>query len=120
MKKWLISARNALKGVYLLLRYERNARIEFVCAFVVIGLGLWLTLSTVEWVLILLCIGLVLSTEAVNSAIERLGDLYTKENKPEIGQLKDISAGAVFILAFISLCIGIIILLPKMIRQLGL
>ena len=59
--------------------------------------------------LILLCIGLVLGLEMMNSAIESLVDLVTLERNPLAGRIKDIAAGAVLLVSFISVVIGVIV-----------
>lgn len=118
MKKWLNSASHALNGIIVFFRTERNARIEGVAAMLALCLGIWLQISSAEWCIILLCIGGVLSAEAFNSAIERLSDLYTRERHPEIGILKDIAAGAVFIMALLSFCIGMLIFGPPLYKML--
>lgn len=120
MKKWLNSVGYALKGIVLLLRTERNARIETGLAFAVLVLSVWLKLSMYEWCFILICIGAVLAAEAFNSSIERLANFFSQEQHPEIGNIKDISAGGVLILALISACVGILILGPKLVDKLGI
>ncbi len=113
MKKLLSSAGHAINGIALFFRTERNARIEISISVVVIILALYVRVSLVEWSILLLCIGLVLMAEAFNSAIERMADFQMKEKHPEIKSIKDIAAGAVLISAVISLVIGVIIFLPK-------
>jgi len=56
----------------------------------------------------------VLALELVNTAVERVVDLVTKEFHPLAKQAKDIAAGAVLLYAILSVVIGCIIFLPKM------
>lgn len=114
MKKWFNSFGFALAGILLFFKTERNARIELVAACIAILLSIWLQIPAVEFSIILLCIGAVLSAEAFNSSIERLADHQTSEIKPHIKAVKDIAAGAVLIFSIIALVIGLIILGPKM------
>lgn len=103
------SFRFAANGLQLLLR-EPNARIHLAAAFFVIVLGLIRQLSHLKWVAIIFAITLVLITEAVNTCIEKLCNLWC-DNKwhPEVKIIKDIAAGAVLIAAVISIIIGIIV-----------
>lgn len=117
MKKWLNSASHAITGIGLLIRTERNFRIELVMAAGAIAMGFWLNISLVSFCIILLCIGAVLSAEAFNSAVERMADIYSSGPHPEIKNLKDISAGAVLILAIASLLIGLLIFGPEIIEK---
>ena len=120
MKKWFNSAGYALKGISSLLKSERNARIEFTAALLVVLLCTWLSISAIQWSCILFSIGAVLSAEAFNSAVEKLSDLYTREHHAGIGNIKDISAGAVLIACITSMVIGMIILGPLLLKKFGI
>lgn len=98
-----------------MLKEERNARIELIVALLVIGLGIWLKVSTIEWCLILICIGALLSAEALNTSIERLSDFMSSEWNDKIRDVKDIAAGSVFVISIIGSIIGLIIFIPKII-----
>ena len=61
----------------------------------------------------ILAIGLVISIEGVNTAIEKLSDFIHPNHNPKIGIIKDVSAGAVFIAATCAFVIVLIIYIPK-------
>lgn len=105
----------AWQGMKALLRYEHNARIHLAAALVAIVLGFMLRISSVEWCVVAICIGMVLSAEAMNSAIEALADKITTEHDPLIGRAKDLGATAVTLLAIVAAISGAIIFLPKLI-----
>lgn len=92
---------------------EAHAKIHFIAAVAAIALAVFLRCSALEWCLIILCIGIVISAEAVNTAVEKLSDRITTERDPLIGAAKDIAAGAVLIVAAAALAVGLIIFLPK-------
>lgn len=69
-----------------------------------------LGLSTFEWIAVILCIGAVLAAEGVNSAIEALCDKVSPEYDEAIKHTKDLAAGAVLILAVMSIIVGLLIL----------
>ena len=70
-------------------------------------------LSTFEWIAVILCIGAVLAAEGVNSAIEALCDKVSPEYDEAIKHTKDLAAGAVLILAVMSVIVGLLIFVPK-------
>jgi diacylglycerol kinase (ATP) len=106
----------AFHGLVRLVRYEHNAWIHTLAAICAVGLGIWCRLSAVEWGLVLICIGLVLSLEAVNTAIEKLVDLVSPQHNREAGNIKDLSAAAVLIGSIIALGVGMIIFIPHLLR----
>jgi len=103
----------AINGLRLCWK-EPNFRIHLLVSAVVLVLGYWLSISAQEWGLVLLCMGLVLSVEMVNTAIEHLCNLLHPGQHPVIKLVKDVSAAAVLLAAFISVCCGAIIFLPKL------
>ncbi|MDR1783998.1 MAG: diacylglycerol kinase family protein [Dysgonamonadaceae bacterium] len=117
-KKRFASFGYAFQGIATLFREEPNAVIHLLITVVAIVLGFFLKISLGEWLAIIICIGLVLSMEALNTAIENLSDFSTKEKHPIIKKAKDLAAAAVFICAMASLTVGIIIFLPKLIALL--
>lgn len=94
---------------------EINFRIHVFISLLVFCLGFIFRLNNLEWVGISLCIGMVISAEIFNTALEHLCDLTSKEIMPEIKLIKDISAFGILFLAIISSIVGFIIFLPKVI-----
>ena len=103
----------AWQGVLHTIRNQRNMRIHLVVAFIVLFAGWWFHCSRMEWCILLFCIGVVLSAEMLNSAIEDLTDHVSPEWNKHIGAIKDMAAAAVLILAMISFAAGLIIFVPK-------
>lgn len=116
MKKFIYSAQFALQGVREFFSHNRNGRIQMMIGTATIALGFILSISPVEWLLILFCIGLVLSLEMINSAIENYCDLVTTEFHTGIKIVKDIAAGAVLVASIVSLIIGLIIFIPALVQ----
>jgi diacylglycerol kinase (ATP) len=99
----------ACKGIVSLLRSEPNAWLHAIATFVVITCGVIKNLNRVEWCLIALAIGIVWVAEAINTAIEKLCDLYTETFHPLVKSIKDIAAAGVLLAAATSAVIGIIV-----------
>ncbi|NMH85941.1 diacylglycerol kinase [Flavivirga algicola] len=103
----------AFKGALLLLKTEASIKIQFVIALIVTLTGLYYQISLTEWMVQLLCIGMVMSIEGINTAIEAIADFIHPEHHNKIGLIKDIAAGAVFIASVFAIVVGFIIYLPK-------
>lgn len=77
-------------------------------------MAFYFRIDVIEWVAILFAIGFVLTTEIINTALENICDLISKERNERIKTIKDLSAAAVLISAITALVIGIIVFLPKL------
>ena len=110
------SVKYAIWGIYLLFSKERNAQIHLGITIIILVLGKWLKITKEEWLWILLMIGMVLTTEAINTALEKLSDVVAPDRSIQIRNLKDVSAGAVLIAAIIALIGGLIIFIPKLLN----
>jgi diacylglycerol kinase (ATP) len=99
----------AFRGFYACLKTERNLRFHLGVTFYVIIGGFILQLPLSEWLAIFLCIGAVLSAELFNTALEKLCDALHPGQSPAIGLVKDITAGAVLMLAVTSAVVGVLI-----------
>lgn len=104
---------NAFRGLKDCLSHEKNFQIQYVIALLVVGAGIFFSLSAMEWMILLICFAIVLGFEIINSAIEKLCDLVCPEFNLTIKKVKDMCAGVVLLSAIISFIIGCIIFLPK-------
>lgn len=107
------SFRFGFQGIASAAARERNMQIHIFISVIVIIAGFVFSISKIEWIAILLAIGGMIALEMMNTAIERTVDMYTKEFHPLAKQAKDIAAGGVLIFAIISVVIGLIIFLPR-------
>ncbi len=115
----LINAfRNAFNGLFHFFRNERNAKIQSGIGILVVVTACLLNVSFFEWLILLLCIGWVLSLEMLNSALEKLCDLVNPSYHPVIKTVKDVSAAAVLWTSIISALIGGVIFLPRILKML--
>jgi diacylglycerol kinase (ATP) len=102
----------AARGFLYILRYEHNARIHVFISGVVLIMGFLLHIKRLEWVLVLLCMGFVLTAEMINTVIEKLSDIVSPGRNAQIGAIKDISAAVVLLSSLIALIAGLIIFVP--------
>lgn len=113
MKIFLNRVRFALNGWIAFFRKDANGQIELFIAVMVIVAGFLLHISVTEWMIVLSCIGVVVSLEMLNAAIEKICDHLHPERHPVIGFVKDVAAGAVLWASVIAAVIGLLIFLPK-------
>jgi len=92
----------------------RNFRVMLAAAVVVIVLGFFLNISLMEWCLVTLAMGLVLSLELLNTAGEKLVDILSPDHDLRYGIVKDILAGAVLVAALVAAVVGALVFLPKL------
>lgn len=114
LRKRINSFRYALQGLSELFRSQPNARIHLFVTVAVVALGFYCHLSRLEWVAICICISLVLTAEALNTALEYLTDLMSPDYHPLAGKAKDVAAAAVLLAAIGAVVVGLILFLPRL------
>jgi diacylglycerol kinase (ATP) len=108
------SLRFAFAGILRFFNKEHNSWIHIIATIAAITLALLLHCSKTDMILIVLATGFVWVAELFNTAIEKLADFVTTENRPEIKFIKDVAAAAVLIAALSALITGCIIFIPKL------
>ncbi|MBK6346327.1 MAG: diacylglycerol kinase family protein [Bacteroidales bacterium] len=103
----------AFRGLFLVIRTERNVRIHLFAALLVTTAGFIFGISKTDWIIILLLFAMVITAEMINTAIEKLADVAEPGFSNKVRDLKDISAGAVLWMSMVSIIIGIIIFAPE-------
>ncbi len=109
----------AFKGIADVVLHQANMQIHVVVMLLVLFIAFLLPLHALEWAVLLICMGMVLSAELFNSALEYLTDLVSPDYHPLAGKAKDAAAGAVLICAFVAVLVGLLILGPKLMIFLG-
>ena len=97
------------RGVWLFIKTTHNAWIHIGSLIVAVILGLYLHISHIEWMFLILAGGIVLISEAFNTAIEIDIDLTSPDYHPYARDTKDVAAGAVLISAVTALLLGVFI-----------
>lgn len=107
------SANHAWRGMGILLKTTHNLWGHLFFAALAVYLGIILRVSTTEWLFVVLVIGLVIVTEALNTALEIDIDLTSPEEHPYARDTKDIASAAVLVSIFIAILVGLVIFIPK-------
>lgn len=100
---------NAFRGIFMMIKSERNFQLEVAAFLINLFLIFYLHLSTLDSLLILIVSSGVLAAEIFNTAIEKICDIVQPEFDPRIGFIKDIAAGAVLLMALISVVTGALV-----------
>lgn len=108
----------AFNGLCSLLKNEHNSRIHLLAAIIAIAMGIVLKINYIEWSLLIIVIGFVFLSELLNSSLESLADVIEPEWNENIRKAKDYAAAAVLISAIISVIVGGLIFIPKILNLL--
>lgn len=114
--KLLQSFGYAFKGFFAAMQSELNMKIHLLISSCVFVAGAYFNITSTEWALVLLCMGLVLSLELINTAIEKLLNKLHPEFDETIGLAKDVSASAVLVASIFAVIIGAIIFVPYLLK----
>ncbi|WP_339020404.1 diacylglycerol kinase family protein [Spiroplasma endosymbiont of Atherix ibis] len=110
---------NAARGIFTAFKEESTLIVYLIVVIFAIGLGIWIKLSTIEWSIVILTIGVLTGFEFVNTSIENFVDLLSFEYNIQAKKIKDICAAASIINALLSVVIGFLIYLPKLIETIS-
>lgn len=111
-KSLLTSFRYAFEGVWHALKNNRNLRIDFIAATIVIILSVIFHTTPYEKGVLGITILLVICSEMINTSLEEMVNLITSEHRKEAKIAKDVAAGMVLVAAVGSVIIGIFIFAP--------
>ena len=109
IRKHTISFKHAFDGLAWSLRTQPNFRIHLVLAAIALGLSAYFDITKTEWAIIIFTIVLGLTAELINTAIESMTDLITKEWREEAKIAKDVSAGMMLTVAVGAVIVAIVI-----------
>lgn len=116
LKRLLYSFKHAFEGVIYAFAHDQNLRVHFLVALLVMIASIIFRVNPFEMGILGVMILLVICTEMINSAIEKMVDLITSEHKKEAKVAKDVAAGMVLLAAIGSIIVGILIFLPHILR----
>ncbi len=103
----------ALKGAYKLVTTEHSIMVQSSVGVLLFIAGFYFEISTTEWMFQILALGLVLSIEGLNTAVEKIADFIHPNYHERIGFIKDIAAGSVFFAAMTAIAMILLIYIPK-------
>lgn len=116
LRKWLRKFQLAGRGILFGMEGQNSFAVHLPVALLVVILAAMLRCEFWQWCTLGLCIGLVLSAELANSAIEELAKGLCDEQNPRVGRALDIASGAVFMASICAACIGAAIFIAQLWR----
>lgn len=114
MARLIKSFRYAIRGIFIVIRGENNARIHMIAATIVLLTGWWLELSVIELAILVLAIAMVILMEAANTVAEKILDIVDNSHNPRVAKAKDMAAGAVLLAALLAAIIGALMFVPHL------
>jgi diacylglycerol kinase (ATP) len=112
MRKFFRGFLFAFEGLFAAIKSEINVKFHLFAMLLVSIAGYYFSINIQEWIAIVLCFGIILSAELMNTAVEKLSDIMNPQQSEKIKLVKDISAAAVLIVAIAVAVVGLIIFLP--------
>jgi diacylglycerol kinase len=113
-RQWRAKFREALRGMKLGIRGHSSFFVHFFFAALVVMTAIVLRCDPLEWCMLWGCIGLVLTAELFNSAVETLYWGLDDLTRPRVRRCLDIAAGAVLLAGITAAVIGCIVFLPQL------
>lgn len=115
IKRFIKSFGYSWDGLKYAFKYEQSMTIHIITTILIIIAGIILKLNFQEWLICIVLIGLVISTELINTSIEAVVDLACQEIHPLAKTAKDTASAAVFVFALTALVGGLLLFVPKII-----
>lgn len=112
-KKIINSFKYAIQGILTSFKTERNMKIHISIMILVIIAGILFEINKYEWIICVICFAIVIGGELFNTAIETVVDMVMPYKNEKAKLAKDVSAGAVLVLAMGAAIVGFIIFMPK-------
>lgn len=110
----------SIDGLKYAYKYEQSMMIHVIATILVVAANIFFQVTGIEWLITIIAIGMVLSAELINTAIEAVVDLVTLEIHPLAKIAKDCGSAATFVLAMMAAVIGCVIYIPYVLGVLGL
>lgn len=116
LKRFIKSFKFAEEGVRYAFYHEQNIIVMFIMGIIAIIMGLIFNISYLERLVIILLIGMIISLEMMNTAIEAVVNLHDGDKKSAYGKVaKDCASGAVAFASIFAFIVGLIIFVPHII-----
>jgi undecaprenol kinase len=112
-KKKSIGFTYAMNGLKEVFKSERNFRLHLLSTILVFIVGTLYNITIGEWIAVVIVVGLVITAEILNTAIEEIINYIKPEIHPAAKRIKDLAAAGVFVSSLTALVVGLIIFLPK-------
>jgi diacylglycerol kinase len=111
-RSWFMMFRDAFRGIREGVLGERAFAVHLPMAVAVVAAAAFFSVTPTQWLVLILCITLVITTELLNSALERMAKAVTQDRNVHVGAALDIAAGAVLLASIGAVICGLVIFVP--------
>ena len=111
--------KNSVNGIKYYACDGKSIVLYLLGTLIEILMGYVYNINGLEWILIICILGVLLSVELINTAVESVCDLVSREYNPLIKIAKDCASGATFVIFIVAIILNIIIFLPKVLNLFG-
>jgi diacylglycerol kinase (ATP) len=119
-KTFIDSINNAIYGLKIVFRNERNFKFHIVAAILIFIVSLFMDLSSVEFLIITFTVSFVLFAEIINTAIEAIVDTMIKVYHPKAKIIKDVAAAGVLVSSVNAIVVAYLIFVGRLDTGLGM
>ena len=116
MKKIRNSFKYAIEGIWTSFKTERNMKIHIFIMILVIIAGIILKINKSEWIICIILFAIVIGSELFNTSIETIVDMVMPEKNEKAKIAKDVSEGAVLVVAIGAAIKGLVIFVPRILN----
>lgn len=115
---WLRKFQNAFRGIAVGVQGNRTNSffVHFPMAIATILAGLFLGVTKLEWMMLVLCVGIVIAAELFNCSIEHLAKSITNQPDENVRNALDIASGAVLITSLMAVIVGLVVLVTAALK----
>lgn len=110
----------AFRGLLYAFKTQPNIWVHAIATVLVVSVSIWLRISKIEWIAIIMSIGLVWVAELMNTVAETIVNISSPDKHPLARIAKDLAAAAVLITAIVAAAIGLIVLGLPLLLKLGI
>lgn len=106
----------ALVGLRYTLKNHKSFALQGTAALLALTCAVLLKISRVEWLILIVTIGSVLTAELFNTAAESILDYLEKKHNLNVRIAKDVAAAGVLVTAIVSIVVGLLIFGPYVLK----
>jgi diacylglycerol kinase len=117
IRRLIKSFKYAATGIHYAFRNDQNLTVHLIIATLVMVASIIFKVTPYEMGILGLTMVTVITTEMVNTALEKMVDLITKEHRVEAMIAKDVASGMVLIAAIGAIIIGLLIFIPHILNS---
>lgn len=111
-RSWPHKFRDAFRGAWVAVSTQTSFWVHLAFVVPVVAAGLWWQIQVWQWCVLVLCMAVVLVTEMLNSALERMAKAVDAKYNPHVRDALDMGSAAVLLAAIASVILGVLVFLP--------